>query len=384
MASDGHRIAGSTLDILMVGGLVPWHPQSGGGQIIAYKTGEALSKKGLSVDYVAFAPRGQRREVGWGNLICELQEPGFLSSVSSALRSIRKCPLDQYDIVHVHAANETVGYCLAYALCRRGASRPRFVMSIYSPRVHAFPRSPGEVITALSCRYTDLVLSLSEFSRKDISRAYGVPSSKITVTYAGVDSSFLDLGLARTRREDDPFSLLYCGRLNGPREQKGIDVLVTALPMVVRHHDVVLSIVGAGPRLEQYRALAEELNVSSHVKFLGFVEHERMPAYYAEADLFVLPSRRESFGLVLAEAMACGLPVVATTAGAIPEVVEDRGTGVLVPPDDPDALAEAITSLLSDPPKMKVMGTKGKARVEKHFTWDRVAERVIEGYQRVL
>ncbi|MGB3903792.1 MAG: glycosyltransferase, partial [Anaerolineae bacterium] len=152
------------MDILMVGGLVPWHPQSGGGQIIAYKTGEALSKKGLSVDYVAFAPRGQRREVGWGNLIYELQEPGLLSSVSSALRSVRKRPLDQYDIVHVHAANETVGYCLAYALCRRGASRPRFVMSIYSPRVHAFPRSPGEVITALSCRNADLVFSLSRFS----------------------------------------------------------------------------------------------------------------------------------------------------------------------------------------------------------------------------
>jgi glycosyltransferase involved in cell wall biosynthesis len=120
------------------------------------------------------------------------------------------------------------------------------------------------------------------------------------------------------------------------------------------------------------------------VKFLGFVEHHEMPRHYQQADLFVLPSRRESFGLVLAEAMACGLPVVATTAGAIPEVVEDGLTGVLVPPDDPEALANAVRSLLSNRPRMQAMGTAGAQRVRQRFTWDKVAQRVVEGYLKLL
>lgn len=372
-----------SLRILMVGGLAPWHPQTGGGQIIASKIGEAVSTAGCSVDYVAMAPQENRREVDWGNFIYEDHSSGLLSSFQDAWRSIRRRHLDEYDAVHVHAAQETFGHCLASALHRRRVSRPRFVMSIYSPQVHALPRSLGEVMTAISCRSADLIFALSEFSKNDICRAYGVPQSKVAVTYAGVDSSFLVYDRADARRDDQPYVLLFCGRLNGT-EQKGLDVLIRSLQLVTPHHDVVLHIIGAGPRLEEYRSLAETLNVGNHVRFLGFIEHEEMPKYYAEADLFVLPSRRESFGLVLAEAMACGLPVVSTTAGAIPEVVEDGVTGILVPSDDPESLADAINSLLGDTGTRKTMGTRGVETVKMHLTWDGVAQRVIGGYRQVL
>jgi glycosyltransferase involved in cell wall biosynthesis len=109
-----------------------------------------------------------------------------------------------------------------------------------------------------------------------------------------------------------------------------------------------------------------------------------MPEWYRQADLFVLPSRRESFGLVLAEAMACGLPVVATTAGAIPEVVENAATGLLVPPDHSEAFAAAVVSLMSDPGRMKGMGAAGSRRVKERFTWEKVAQRVMESYHSVL
>jgi glycosyltransferase involved in cell wall biosynthesis len=109
-----------------------------------------------------------------------------------------------------------------------------------------------------------------------------------------------------------------------------------------------------------------------------------MPGQYAKADLFVLPSRRESFGLVLAEAMAAGLPVIATQVGAIPEVVKDGETGILVPPEDPSALANAVSDLLDHPRVMKDMGTRGRERAEKHFTWDKVAQRVVRTYHQIL
>ena len=368
----------------MVGGLVPWHPDAGGGQIIAYKTSEALARAGHRVHYLAVAPEGYERQVDWGDAEFTSTAPGLTEAVPLARRLARSGSTNDYDVVHVHQAGETVGYCLAYALARRMGLQAKLVLSIYAPRTYAFPRSIGEVITALSCHGADLVLSLSEFSKHDIGRAYRVPRSRIAVTYAGVDSSFTTQPSQQKRSEDDPFTILFCGRLNGPHEQKGVDVLLKSFPTVLKSHKAELNIIGTGPRLAQYQALAGELGISKEVHFLGFVEHQEMPRQYQQANLFVLPSRRESFGLVLAEAMACGLPVVATTAGAIPEVVEDGVTGLLVPSDDAEAFAAAVVSLLSDHKRMKAMGTAGATRVSEYFTWDRVAQRVSDGYHRVL
>ena len=368
----------------MVGGLVPWHPQAGGGQVIAHKISEALAQAGHDVHYVAIAAEEYQREVDWGEVAYVRSGPGLSASVPRAIQLARGARRHAYDIVHVHSQNETIGYSLAYGLASRIRPEPKLVMSVYAPKAYAFPRSVGEIATAVSCRSADLIFSLSEFSKRDIARAYRLPLSKIAVTYAGVDSSFTPKNRSLATKAREPFVLLYCGRLNGPREQKGIDVLLKSLPVVLSRHNAVLKVVGTGPRLRQYQALAGELGIGQHVRFLGFVEHGGMPECYHQADLFVLPSRRESFGLVLAEAMACGLPVVATTAGAIPEVVEDGVAGLLAPPDDPQALADAVNSLLSDPAKMEAMGAAGRARVERLFTWDRVVERMIAGYHKVL
>ena len=370
--------------ILSIGGLVPWHPDAGGGQIIAHETSEALALASHKVHYLAIAPEGYERRVGWGEVEYAQRGLGLLEALRLAPQLARSSQGNEYEIVHVHLGNDTIGYCLAYALARRMGPKPRLAMSIYAPRAYAFPRSVGEVITAFSCHAADLIFCLSEFSKRDISRAYHLPFSKLAVTYAGVDSSFTANTPRRNRSHDDPFSLLFCGRLNGPHEQKGVDILLKSLPLILPHRKVVLTIIGAGPRLPQYQALAAELGIGEHVRFLGFVEHQEMPRKYQQADLFVLPSRRESFGLVLAEAMACGLPVVATTAGAIPEVVEDGRTGILVPPGDPVALAHAINSLLDAPATMRAMGKRGRERVLHKFTWKRAGESVARGYTDLL
>jgi glycosyltransferase involved in cell wall biosynthesis len=372
------------VNILSIGGLVPWYPDAGGGQIIAYKTSQALARAGHDVHYLAIAPQGYERQVDWRKVEYAPEGPGLLGALRLAPQLARSTDGDEYQIVHVHLANETIGHGLAYALARKMGLRPRLVLSVYAPRAYALPRSLAEVVTKFCCHSGDLLFCLSESSKRDISRAYHVPTSKLAVTYAGVDSSFTAQASQRDRSDNDPFSLLFCGRLNGPHEQKGVDVLLKSLPQVLSHHKVVLDIIGTGPRLFQYQALAERLGVSQQVRFLGFVEHQEMPRHYQQADLFVLPSRRESFGLVLAEAMACGLPVVATTAGAIPEVVEDGVTGILVPPDDAEALADAVVSLLSDRPRMQAMGAAGAKRVRERFTWDKVAQRVVGGYDSVL
>lgn len=370
--------------ILMVGGLVPWHPAFGGGYVIAYNLARALAYAGHRIDYVVSAPEHLQRQVEWGELVYTAEGAGLLPTVSRILKAAGDRDLKAYDLIHVHAVGDTFGYYLGYLLRRVLATAPPLVLGIYIPQAYRFPRSFGEASWMSLCRAADVVFALSEFSKRNIAQAYHVPISKISVMYGGVDESFF---VSRMPQAEQSPRLLFCGRLagrlEGRRQQKGIDVLLQAMPHILARHEVRLEIVGEGPLLEAYRAMASELELETCVNFSGFIEYAQMPNHYANADLFVLPSRRESFGLVLAEAMAAGLPVVATRAGAIPEVVQSGQTGILVPSEDPSALAAAIIEFLDHPRKMEDMGAQGRRRVKEYFTWNKVAERVLAAYDSV-
>jgi len=127
----------------------------------------------------------------------------------------------------------------------------------------------------------------------------------------------------------------------------------------------------------------EKLDLGETVALLGDVSREQLADEYVNADLFCLPSVQEGFGIVLLEAMAAGLPVIACRAAAIPEVVEDGVTGVLVPPRDPPALAATMRDLLASPERRREMGDAGRHAVVR-FTPDRVAGRLLEAVRLVL
>jgi glycosyltransferase involved in cell wall biosynthesis len=116
----------------------------------------------------------------------------------------------------------------------------------------------------------------------------------------------------------------------------------------------------------------------------GRVATETLVELYRRATLVVVPSRFEGFGLPAAEAMACGTPVVASDAGALPEVVRTGGGGVLVAPDAPDALAKAIAGLLDQPEARQALGLRARARIEAAYAWPRVAERTAAEYRQVI
>lgn len=372
--------------VLMIGGLVPWHPEAGGGQVIAFELAQAIARAGHQVDYVARAPRPLQRQVDWGKIAYIPEGVRLSRSASQVLQSLCDSNAKAYDIVHVHASNDTLAQYLGYAIRRVTFSALTLALGIYTPQAYRLPRSPHEIGWMCTSFVADRVFLLSNFSRRNITQAYHIPLSKTSVMYGGVAPSFFVP--PREARETGTKKLLFCGRLaghlEGRRQQKGVDVLLRALPAILAHHRVELEIVGGGPLLEGFQSMARALQVDDHVRFVGFMEYGRMPERYANADLFILPSRHESFSLVLAEAMAAGLPVVATRVGAIPEVVEDGRTGILVPPGDPLALARAVNDLLSRPRRMEAMGARGRKRVESLFTWDKVAGRVLESYRRML
>jgi N-acetyl-alpha-D-glucosaminyl L-malate synthase BshA len=166
------------------------------------------------------------------------------------------------------------------------------------------------------------------------------------------------------------------------RAVKRVGDAVLALAQVLRSRSVGLMLVGDGPERSAVEKLAASLGVSRNVAFLG--EQLQMGRFLAQADLFVLPSEQESFGLAALEALASGVPVVATNVGGLPEVVRHAETGWLVPVADPPALAAAVLKLLADEPRRAAMGQAARADALARFRPEPVVARVEGLYREVL
>ncbi|MFX0170011.1 MAG: glycosyltransferase [Candidatus Hodarchaeota archaeon] len=178
--------------------------------------------------------------------------------------------------------------------------------------------------------------------------------------------------------------LLFVGRLVA---YKGLRVLLRAFRRVlVKIPTAQLLIVGGGPLQSELQSTVTQHGLSQAVQFLGVLSQRRLRDAYSACDLFVLPSRSrsEAFGIVLLEAMAQGKPVVATQVGGIPYVVNDRETGLLVPPFDPIPLAQAIISLLQNPLYRHQLGLAGRERVRKHFTREPITKKLEALYYALL
>ncbi|MGH7481648.1 MAG: glycosyltransferase family 4 protein [Longimicrobiales bacterium] len=290
----------------------------------------------------------------------------------------------------------------AAALLRRGARLDEYDVAIYDFSVYAPVRIPpwpapvgvivhhltgptaparwgrmlGAGVAALErslLRRASWASTPSEWTRerlREVLRADGT----IEVVGNGVDDALFELP------RDDRGGLLYFGRLD--LFQKGLDVLLRALALLVeRGGDVVLDVAGRGRDAERFQELAAELGVAGRIRMHGPVDGEHRLRLFRQAGVLVMPSRFEGFGMVAAEAQAAGVPVVATTAGALPEVVAQGG--VLVPPEDPAALAGALAGLLGDADRRAALGRLAREAAQRH-RWDAVAERHLAFLEHVV
>ncbi len=240
----------------------------------------------------------------------------------------------------------------------------------------------------------DRLVTGSVAEARDLMRLYGAPRARICVAQPGVD-----LRVVRPRdtaRLRDELSLtghrvlLFAGRLE---PLKGADTLlhaVAALCEEPRFDDVVTLVIGedsgdgaaAGGERRRLEAQAGTHGLGSRVRFLGAVEHEDLADYYDLADVFVMPSLTETFGLVALEAQALGTPVVASAVGGLTEIIADGQTGTLVAARQPQAFADAIATLLDDPDMRERMGEAARVRAAT-FTWERMSDRLAAIYGRV-
>jgi glycosyltransferase involved in cell wall biosynthesis len=175
-------------------------------------------------------------------------------------------------------------------------------------------------------------------------------------------------------------TLLYVGRLS---PEKGAHVLIDALPQMLRRlPQLRLRLIGGGSQSFTLRDTVNQNGLSQRVEFVGPVPHHELPRYYAEADALVIPSLSEGLPKVLPEALACGLPVVGTQVGGIPEVIQHGYNGLLVPPGDPDALADAVVALLSRSDLSRSLRANARASVGR-FSWEQNIGQFLQMYEDV-
>ena len=181
-----------------------------------------------------------------------------------------------------------------------------------------------------------------------------------------------ELGLA-----SDALIVVYAGRL---WPGKGLlDLWEAFRACIERHPRAILLLAGEGEMGAELIRRRAEVPWGAAIQLLGY--RDDLPRILAAADLFVLPSHREALGIVLLEAMTAGLPVVATRTGGIPEVVEDGRTGILVPPENPERLAEALLTLLGDASMRQRFGAAGRERLEQHFTLEHCLDGTVAVYR---
>jgi glycosyltransferase involved in cell wall biosynthesis len=279
--------------------------------------------------------------------------------------SIRLIPeLLKVDVVHVHQRH-ILAATIAAMVCRL-AARLVFVTDLGGGGWDLSDYFNTD-------RFFDGHLHISEYSRRisghtNFARAH--------VVYGGVDAERFRVGDGRGR------SLLFVGRL---MPHKGVDILIDALPS---HIDLLI----VGPEsTTDYSDRLHAMTKTKRVTFLGEVDDSALPAIYRSAFAVALPSVYrdcyghetsvpELLGQTLLEGMACGLPAIATTVGSLPEVVENGRTGILVPPNDPAALREAITDLAKDRAWAQRMGAAGRERAVSRFGWEATVSRCLTAY----
>lgn len=224
------------------------------------------------------------------------------------------------------------------------------------------------------------IVTVSKSSARDIESQMGVPADRMHVVPVGVDHERFRPIKGIERRTD-----LIMTTASSDVPLKGLVPLLEALAKVRTERTVELIVIGKKKQGSKIPAVLERLGLEGAVRFVGGIDDEGLVRLYNEVALAVVPSLYEGFSLPAIEAMACGTPLLATTGGALPEVVGTDGTtGMLVPPGDPSALADALLRLLDDDRLRARLGAAGRARVLDRFTWRRTAEGTADEYRALL
>lgn len=313
----------------------------------------------------------------------------FPEPLTFSLRALRHVDLRAFDVVH---DNQTLGYG-SLLLARRAP----LVTTIHHPisidRRLALAQAAGLKERGSQKRWYSFVtmqhrvarrlpsvIAVSDSAARDVVREFEVPARRVAVVPNGVDTDLFrplpDVG----RRAGK-----LVATLSSDLPSKGLSFLIEAVAKLRTERDVELTLIGKGGVGDAAMELINRFDVADGVAVVGRVDALCLVQHLNEASVFVVPSLYEGFSLPAVEAMSCTAPLVATTGGALPEVVGPDGeAALLVPPADAGALADAIGRMLDDPQMARKMGMAGRQRVLHRFTWKEAARRTTDVYRTAV
>jgi len=362
----------------------------GGSGIVAFEIGCAMSQRGHTVHFVGIEPPFRFGKAGCDRLRfhkvniyeCPVFDytPYILATASQLSEIIAA---EKIDVIHSHYA---LPHAVAAHLARDISGRQvRCITTLHGTDVTMVGADPSlKSITRHTLLVSDVVTAVSHFLRKETETIFDVPSGRIYTVYNFVNTAFFNPGMKSQMETDKALSdkgdkavVLHMSNLRPVKAP--LDVIRIFRKLLERvHRPLELWIVGEGPLQGQMRDFAAALGIAGSVRFFG--ARNEVGPLLANADLFLLPSDQESFGLAALEAMACGVPVVATRAGGLPEVIEDGVSGALFDKGDIEAGAERAAEILVDRDLAESMRAAAFEIVNGRFREDAIIDRYEQLY----
>lgn len=367
------------------------YPTYGGSGAVATELGIALAERGHEIHFItyqqpfrlpSFLPGVYFHEVDVGRYPLFEYPPYDLALAVRMHEVVREHGLE---ILHCHyAIPHATSAWIAKEMLRASDSDLRVVTTLHGTDITIVGQDPSfRSITKFSIEKSDGLTAVSHYLQRETLTRFGCTACRIEVIPNFVDARVYD----RTRYaprivEEVPAGARVLMHVSNFRAVKRVRDVVRIFARVLPRVPSVLVMVGDGPDRVFAEEEARELGIQDRVFFLGKID--AVAPLLAGADLFLLPSSTESFGLSALEALACGVPVVGSNVGGLPEVVRDGVTGVLCPPGDVDAMAEAALSLLGDPHRWAAMSAHGAADARERFSLTAVVGEYEDFYRRAL
>ncbi|MEW6239051.1 MAG: N-acetyl-alpha-D-glucosaminyl L-malate synthase BshA [Candidatus Omnitrophota bacterium] len=364
------------------------YPSIGGSGIVATELGIALSRRGHQIHFfsydVPYKLEGITDQFHFHHVDVPLYPlfrfPPYTLALASSIYETSR--LDPLDILHVHYAipHSTSALLAKHMLCSRGEQKLKVVTTLHGTDTELVGQMPSyKSIVEFSIDSSDVVTAVSEYLKQSTLRQFEI-GRDIHVIYNPIDTDrFAPLPDKKTKCFCAPKNIVHISNF---RPVKRLPDIIKVFDLISAVLPVRLILVGDGPDRLAAEQLIDRLGLREKVEFRG--AQTDVAATLQEADLLISASQTESFGMTIAEAMACEVPVVATRVGGVPEVVEDGVTGLLAPAGCIQGLTEAAIRILATPGLKERMGKAGRRRILEHFQVDSITSQYEDLYERIL